>query len=158
MFGLAPAVSAEVIQISAAGLVRHCPCDFDPADGALVSQGVLQPQDAGARYFAPVVFPASGVNVCEVAMVYRDVNDADTMTASLNRKSFAVGGDAFVPPVAMATLKSGPGVVDTVRRAAKTKIKRAKINTSKYFYFLEVEVPTINLEILGFQIVTGKTC
>lgn len=158
VFGLAMPVSAEVIQISAAGLVRHCPCDFDAADSALVNEGVLQSQDPDASYFAPVVFPKSGMNVCRVSMVYRDVNDNDTMTVSLNRKTYAVGGDAFQAPVVMAKLKSAAGVVDAVRRATTKKIKQSTIDTSKSFYFLEVDVPTTNLELLGIQILIRKAC
>lgn len=158
VFSSAPPVLADVLQISGTGLVRHCPCAFDPADSAQVSEGVLQPQDSNTHYFYSVMFPRNGESVCRLSMIYRDVNNNDTMVASLKRKAFQVGGDAFTSPRVMAKVQSASGVVDTVRRATTTNIKRPVINGNRYFYFLEVEVPTINLEILGFQIEVKPTC
>jgi hypothetical protein len=91
-------------------------------------------------------------------MIYRDVNADDTMVARLNRKIFTVGGDAFNNPIVMATLASASGVVDTVRRATTTTIKRPALNTANSFYFIEVDVPTVNLELLGFQIEVKPAC
>jgi len=149
---------ADRLQISGAGLVRHCPCDVDPADDALVEQGVLKPQTTNGRYFAAVVFPRDGETVCRFSMVYRDVNGAQTITAQLLRKSFTVGGNAASQPIVMATVKSAAGTPNTVRVAADSTIKAAHINTNNSFYFIEADVPTVNLEILGFQIEVAPTC
>jgi hypothetical protein len=149
---------ADVLQISATGLTRHCPCQGGAADTALVDQGVLQPQLPNSQYFIPVVFPRDGERVCRLSMIYRDVNQNDTMVAQLMRKRFAVGGDALQSPIVMATVKSASGVVDAVRRATTTKIRQPAINAVNSFYYLEVDVPTINLEILGFQIEVKQTC
>jgi len=150
--------SADTLQISGAGLVRHCPCDVDPADDALVEQGVLKPQVSNGLYFAPVVFPRDGETVCRFTMVYRDVNAADTITAQLLRKRFTVGGNAANAPVVMSTVKSAGGTTNTVRVATDTTIGTPLINTNTSFYFIQVQVPTVNLEILGFQIEVGQTC
>ena len=72
-------------------MVRHCPCESDPADDALVQQGVLKPQTSNGRYFAAVVFPRDGETVCRFSMVYRDVNAADAITARLFRKNYGRG-------------------------------------------------------------------
>ena len=150
--------SADTLQISGAGLVRHCPCDFDAADDALVEQGVLKPQTSNGLYFAPVVFPRDGETVCRFTMVYRDVNAADTITAQLLRKRFTNGGSATIAPVVMSTVKSAAGTPNTVRVATDTTIAQPTINTNNSFYFIQVQVPTVNLEILGFQIEVGLTC
>jgi hypothetical protein len=149
---------ADTLQISGAGLVRHCPCDFDPADDALVEQGVLKPQTSNGLYFAPVVFPRDGETVCRFTMVYRDVNAADTITAQLLRKKFTNGGSAALAPVVMSTVRSAAGTANTVRVATDTTIAQSTINTNNSFYFIQVQVPTVNLEILGFQIEVGLTC
>jgi hypothetical protein len=149
---------ADILQISGAGLVRHCPCDADAADDALVEQGVLKPQTTNGRYFAAVVFPRDGETVCRFSMVYRDVNAADTMTAQLLRKTFRAGGAAANQPIVMATVSSAAGTPDTVRIATDSTIKSGQINTNNSFYFIQLQVPTINLEVLGFQIEVAPTC
>jgi len=154
----APLARADTLQISGAGLVRHCPCDVDPADDALVEQGVLKPQATNGRYFAAVVFPRDGETVCRFSMVYRDVNAADTVTAQLLRKRFTAGGSAAIEPVVMAKVKSAGGTPNTVRIATDSTIRSGQINTNTSFYFIEVQVPTVNLEILGFQIEVAPTC
>jgi hypothetical protein len=149
---------ADTLQISGAGLVRHCPCDVDAADDALLEQGVLKPQTTNGLYFAPVVFPRDGETVCRFTMVYRDVNAADTITAQLLRKRFTNGGSAALAPVVMSTVRSAAGTPNTVRVATDTTIAQSTINTNNSFYFIQVQVPTVNLEILGFQIEVGLTC
>ena len=149
---------ADTLQISGAGMVRHCPCESDPADDALVQQGVLKPQTSNGRYFAAVVFPRDGETVCRFSMVYRDVNAADAITARLFRKRFTVGGSAATAPVVMAVVKTAAGTPDTVRMATDATINSAQINTDNSFYFIEADVPTVNLEILGFQIEVAPTC
>lgn len=151
-------VRADTLQISGAGLVRHCPCDFDPADDALVEQGVLKPQASNSLYFAPVIFPRDGETVCRFTMVYRDVNAADTITAQLLRKRFTNGGSAALAPVVMSTVRSAAGTPNTVRVATDITIAQSTINTHNSFYFIQVQVPTVNLEILGFQIEVAPTC
>jgi hypothetical protein len=158
LLGIASPAMADILQISATSLVRRCPCGSDPTDNAEVTAGVLQSKQANARYFYSVIFPRDGETVCRFSMVYRDVNANDTMVARLKRKRFAVGGDAFNAPAVMATLTSESGVVDTVRRATTTNIRQGAINTANSFYFLEVEVPTVNLELLGFQIELEPQC
>jgi hypothetical protein len=158
LLGLATPVMADTLQISGAGLVRHCPCDFDAADDATVSQGVLQPAATNTHYFAPVVFPRDGETVCRFSMIYRDVNANDTMTATLNRKFIDLNGPVFDPPTVMARVKTAAGTPDTMRRASTKNIKSAKLKTNNSFYFIEAVVPTVNLEIVGFQIVVAPTC
>jgi hypothetical protein len=91
-------------------------------------------------------------------MIYRDVNANDTIVARLKRKRFTEGGDAFNAPAIIGTVKSAPGVVNAIRRATTTNIDQGVINNLNSFYFLEVDVPTINLDVVGFQIQTKKEC
>jgi hypothetical protein len=153
------AAYADTLQISGAGFVRHCPCDFDlAADTALVTNGVLQPQATNTHYFAPVVFPRDGERVCGFRLVYRDVNEQDTMTVRLLRKVAKANGDAAAPPIVMATVKSASGTPDTIRIATAKRIKSAEIDTANSFYFVEAEVPTVNLEIIGVRIEVAPSC
>jgi hypothetical protein len=153
------AAHADTLQISGAGFVRHCPCDFDlAADTALVNNGVLQPQATNTHYFASVVFPRDGERVCGFTLVYRDVNAKDAMTVRLLRKVAKTNGDAAVPPVEMATVKSAHGTPDTIRIASTRRIKSPEINTANSFYFVEAEVPTVNLEIIGVRIEVAPSC
>ena len=58
----------------------------------------------------------------------------------------------------MAVVKTAAGTPDTVRMATDATINSAQINTDNSFYFIEADVPTVNLEILGFQIEVAPTC
>lgn len=80
------------------------------------------------------------------------------MTARLFRKSYTVGGDPFVAPAVIATVKSAAGVVNTVRVATTNVIRGPVITSVRSFYYIEVDIPTTNLNILGFQIVYQPTC
>jgi len=157
LVGIAPSASADTLQISATSLVRRCPCSIQ-TDDAEVTAGVLQSKQQNARYFFPVVFPRDGERVCSFSMIYRDVNANDTIVARLKRKRFTEGGTAFNAPATIAHVKSAAGVVDAIRRATTTKIDQGAINTLNSFYFLEVDVPTVNLDLVGFQIETKKEC
>jgi len=156
--GAADQAQADVLQISATGLVLRCPCGPDIADNAEEAQGVLKPLRPNARYFTPVVFPIAGQRVCRFSMVYRDVNANDAITATLRRKPAAVGSNAADPSIVMATVTSAAGIQDKVRKATTTTIVDPKINSTASFYYIEVDVPTVNLELLGFQIDVRPTC
>ena len=60
--------------------------------------------------------------------------------------------------VAMATVTSAPGVVDTVRKATTTAITQNVIAKGSAFYYVLVDAPTINLAFLGVQIDVRPTC
>jgi hypothetical protein len=160
ILGFNDPVLAETLSISATGLVMRCPCDFgDNTDSAQESKGVFVAEKPNGRYFIPVVFPdTTGQNVCSFSMAYQDINQADTMTARLFRKSYTVGGNPFAAPAVIATVKSAAGVVNTVRVATTNVIKGPTITSLRSFYYIEVDIPTTNLNILGFQIVYQPTC
>lgn len=160
IFGLNTPALAETLSISATGLVLRCPCGFgDNSDSAQESNGVFVGEKPDGRYFVPVVFPVTtGQKVCSFSMVYQDINNADTMTARLFRKTYAIGGNPFAAPVLMATVKSAAGVVSTVRVATTNVILFPTINALGSFYYIEVDIPTSNLNLLGFQIVNKPTC
>jgi hypothetical protein len=154
----APA-QAETLSISATGLVLRCPCVGGDADSAEESKGVFVGQKPNGRYFVPVVFPVtSGQNICSFSMVYQDLNQADTMIARLFRKSYVVGGNPFNAPVQIAKVNSAAGVVNTVRVATTTAINSPAITPVRSFYYIEVDVPTFNLNLLGFQIEYKPAC
>lgn len=155
--GVSPS-RAETLSISATGLVRHCPCGATPNDLAEESNGVFVGQTPDGRYFVPVVFPVTtGQNVCSFSMVYQDTNAADVIKARLFGKAFAVGSNPAGGRHVIAAVNSANGVVNTVRVATTSTINAAAINP-KWFYYIEVDVPTVNLNILGFQIVYKPAC
>lgn len=64
------------------------------------------------RYFAPIVFPQDGLNVCRFSLIYRDF-DANDITARLMKKPFTLNTNtAFDPAVRMANVTSkGSGAI-----------------------------------------------
>ncbi|HEX9905415.1 MAG TPA: hypothetical protein VGA77_10665, partial [Propylenella sp.] len=92
------------------------------------------------------------------SLVYHDINNNDPLVAKLMKKKFKVGEDAFSAPVVMATVNSGPGVVDAARRASTTNIASRTIQKKNAFYYIEVFSETINLNIIGVQIDVRATC
>src|SRR3954468_16472748 len=109
--GLAPAARAEILSISGAGFIQQCPC---APSGNLpdVTKGVLVPTDQSNLY-AAVDFPVRGQRICSFSMVYQDINNNDTMTARLFRKSFLVGSNPFNNPTVVAAASTAAGVVNT---------------------------------------------
>lgn len=160
ILGLNGPVLAETLSISATGLVMRCPCDFgDNTDSAQESKGVFVAEKPNGRYFVPVVFPdTTGQRVCSFSMAYQDINQADTITARLFRKTYTVGGDPFAAPLVIATVKSAAPVVNTVRVATTNVIQGPVITAVRSFYYIEVDLATVNLNVLGFQIVYKPTC
>lgn len=160
IFGLTTPALTETLSISATGLVLRCPCGFgDNSDSAEERNGVFEGQKPNGRYFIPVVFPVTtGQKVCSFSMVYQDLNQADTMTARLFRKIYAVGSNPFNAPVLIAAVNSAAGVVNTVRVATTNVIRFPAITAVGSFYYIEVDVKTFNLNLLGFQIVYKPTC
>lgn len=155
-FAFAPAAKADMISISGAAFIQQCPCS---ASGNLpdVNKGVLVPTDQSNLY-AAVDFPKNGQKICSLSVVYQDINANDAMTAKLFRKAFVVGGNPFNNPTVIASVSSAPGVVNTVRKATTTTINSPTINETTGFYYVEVSVPTINLNLLGVQIDYRPTC
>jgi len=155
--GLVPAARAELLVYSAVDFVRRCPCG-EEADRAEVNNGVLIPVDTNLHFFTSVSFPVNGQNVCKFSLLYHDINANDSLTARLVRKSFTLGGDPFSTPVIMATVSSAGGVPNTVRRVTTTAINSPTIAKERSFYYVEIEAPTINLNVLGVQIDVRQTC
>lgn len=149
---------AEIIQLAAPGFVQHCPCSVDATDPTEVNTGTVDIIKQNSRLFASVPFPKDGDKVCSVSLIYRDVNGADSIRARLFKKAFTIGGNAYAAPVAMATVTSAPGVVDTVRKATTTAITQNVIAKGSAFYYVLVDAPTINLAFLGVQIDVRSTC
>jgi hypothetical protein len=150
---------ADTLQISGTAFVRHCPCDFDlAADNALVENGILKPQATNTRYYAAVVFPRDGEQVCRFSLVYVDTNAQDSMFVRLLKKVGNTNGNPDNAPIVMATLKSSISIADKIRVATTNVINSPQIDNALGFYYVEAEVPTVNLEILGVRIEVAPTC
>ena len=80
------------------------------------------------------------------------------MTARLFRKKFALGGNVFNNPLAIATVNSANGVVQQVRKATTTAVNPRAISKGNSFYYVEIFFPTINLALIGVQIDYRPTC
>jgi hypothetical protein len=153
---------AEILQISATGFVSHCPCNGGGGDGAGAAaqedNGVLLTTQNQTRFFAPVVFPADRQYVCSFSLVYHDINQNDAITARLLRKRAIVGEDPFASPNTMAIVRSGAPISNTIRKATTNNIAGNRIQAASFFYYVEVDSPTVNLNILGVQLDVKSAC
>jgi hypothetical protein len=147
---------AEIISISGATFIQQCPC-AQSGNVPTLDRGVLKPTDF-AKVYADVAFPTAGQEICSLSIVYQDINGAENMTARLFRKSFNLGGNAFNPPVAIATVSSANGVVEQVRRTTTTAVNPRSIGKGNSFYYVEVTFPNINLNLIGVQIDYRPVC
>jgi hypothetical protein len=158
MFAAIAPSRAETLSISATGLVLRCPCVSDAQDTAEESKGLFLAQKPQGRYFVPVVFPkTAGQKICTFSMVYQDTNAKDRIVARLFGKSYTVGGNAEGGRNAIAKLVSANGVVTTVRTATTSAISTPTINPN-WFYYIEVDLTTVNLNLIGFQVEYKPTC
>ncbi len=155
VLGCASAANADIIQIAGPAFFEQCPCGQEPAGE--VSNGVLVTQGTNATYFAAVPFRDAGLRVCSFSLVYRDANNDDAMTARLLRKRYAVGDDAFAKPVVMAKVTSS-GKQGDIRIASTKDIKSPKLDLNNSFYYVEVDVVTFNLDLLGVKIDARPSC
>jgi hypothetical protein len=152
----APGAKAAILSIPAVGFSQFCDpgCSTNPPT---LDRGVLKPAAATTLY-AAVDFPTNGEKICSLSLVYQDKNNNDPITARLYRKSFAAGvSNAFNNPVVIATVNSAAGVSDTARKAA-TMLDSPTINEISGFYFVQVSLPTINLNLIGVQIDYRPSC
>ncbi|HVZ54852.1 MAG TPA: hypothetical protein VG986_22995 [Pseudolabrys sp.] len=157
--GLTVPARAETLSISATGLVLRCPCTGDNTDSAEENHGVFIGEKPNGRYFIPVVFPVTtGQKICSFSMAYEDTNANDTITARLYRKTYTEGGNPLLAPTIIATVKSASGVSATARTAKSAKINMPTITTVRSFYYIEADVVTVNLNIIGFEIVYKPSC
>ena len=122
-----------------------------PGEG---TNGLLQ--NAKGKFYAPVIMPVAGVNVCRFNLVFRDF-DAGKITARLLKKTYDLGGSAFTPPVVMAKLESA-GAVDAIRRATTLTITEPTVSTTRTHYFVELEIEDTPLQVLGVELVVKPTC
>jgi hypothetical protein len=149
---------AATLSISATGLVLRCPCTGGGEDIAEENKGLFVAQKPDGRYFMPVVFPnTAGQKVCSFSMIYQDTNAADSISAHLFGKSYTVGGNALGGRHTIATVNSAAGVVNTVRVATTSAITTSTINPN-WLYYIEADIPTVNLNVIGFKIVYKPTC
>jgi predicted secreted protein len=58
----------------------------------------------------------------------------------------------------MAAVQSAPGTPNVVRRVNDTTIASAVINKAAAFYYVQVDIPTVNLNLLGVQVEVKPTC
>ena len=154
----APAAQAAILSIPAIGMVQHCDPSCPAGAGVpTLDRGVLK-ANAFTRLYAPVDFPTNGQEICSLSLVYHDTNNSDAMTARLLRKGFTADSSlAFNDPVVIATVNSAAGVSNKARKAT-TMIDSALINENSGFYFVEVTLDTVNLNLLGVQIDYRPSC
>ena len=154
-------VRAEVISISAADFQLFCPPD--PSECATnakdfrFNNGLLIPTDL-SRFYANVPFPTNGQRVCSFTIVYQDINAGNPLVGRLLKKSSLAGTNPTGPFIVMASVQSGPGVVNTVRRTGTTIINQPVITKGAAFYIAEFVVQTINTNFLGVVIDYRPTC
>jgi hypothetical protein len=149
---------AAILQISATSFTLRCPCNNAPPTNdefGEASNGLLL--NAEGDYYAPVVFPTNGDRVCAFSLVARDSESTANVTASLFRKTFAAGGNAFDPPIRMARAQTS-GAANGIQVVSDNTITRPQVGTANSFYFVALTVPANTLEVLGVQIDVRPTC
>jgi len=151
--------SAELINISAGDFQEWCTveCFGGASNSDVFDRGVLKPDDIG-RFYASVPFPVNGQRVCSLSLIYQDSNANDPLVATLFRKRFSLGQNAYTEPVAMASVASAPGVSKNARRVTTRNIIQPTVQKANSFYYVEVFAETINLNFLGVQIDVRPTC
>jgi hypothetical protein len=155
--GAAPAAKAAILSMPAVGFIQYCePSCPDGAGVPTLDHGVLK-ANAFTRLYAAVDFPVNGQKICSLSIVYQDINNNDAMTATLFRKGFVVGGNAFNNPVAVGSVSSAAGVVNSVRKTTKA-LDSPIINENTGFYYVQVTLGTFNLNLIGVQIDYRPTC
>jgi hypothetical protein len=157
MLVCSPPANAETYQIAGVGFQLRCPCPEGFVDDTEEFRGVLQPRSLNLRFFAPIDLP-SGQRVCRFSMVYHDITPNDAMVATLQRKPFGGNQDPFLPPTIMAAVQSAAGTPNIIRRVNDTTIASPIINDTAAFYFVQVDIPTTNLNLIGVQIEVKPTC
>ena len=65
--GYAPQARADIISISAAGMIQQLPCAVSGCRAEL-NNGVMVATDIG-RYFAAVDFPVNGNKICSLSII-----------------------------------------------------------------------------------------
>lgn len=153
---MAPAAKADVLSISAAAFIKQCPC-VSGSTPPEVNNGVLISLNQ-SNVYAAVDFPNNGQKVCSLAVVYEDINANDHLTARLLRKEVKIGGNPFKEPNVIAEVESAPRVPPTIRKSTTFAITSPTVNDTTGFYFVEVSIPTINLNLLGVQIDYRPIC
>ena len=151
---LASPTHADNINISATAFALRTASGSSDVTGE-GGNGLLQ--NATGKYFAPVVFPVNGVNICSFALALRDFDVDFDVSASLLRKSYTLGGSAFTPPAVLASVGS-TGAIDAVRRRATNTVATPKVNNARAYYYVELDVPASTLQVLGVEIVYKPTC
>jgi hypothetical protein len=152
-------VNAELISIPAAAFIERCvfaPCTVD-ADDNLFENGVLKTTN-GSSFFAPVTFQKNGDRVCSFSLIYQDLNAADTMEATLYRKTFKIDKNADNDPIVMAAVTTAPGASPAARKATSLAITSPVVKIDTSFYHVEVFAPEFNLNFLGVQIDVRASC
>jgi hypothetical protein len=152
--GLAVGAShADIIQIPAVSFAVR---SSSLSDGD-ASQGTLT--NANGKYYAAVPFTGGSGRVCAFTLVHRD-NDADSQViARLVKKPIVTTSGPFNPPIIMAAVATGVASGTTnVAVKTDTTIKQPVISTATAFYFVELELGSNLLEVLGVQIDVRPTC
>lgn len=155
----AASAKAELLQFSATDFILRCAGNCNSQDdGSEVNNGVLITNNSNSVFYKAVAFPRNGERVCSFSMVYHDVNASDTLTARLIRKGYTAGGNPFAAPIVMASVVSAAGTPNTVRIASDPTIVSPTIQNGFAFYYVQVNAPTFNLNLLGVRIDVRPTC
>ena len=147
------AASADVIQIPAIA--------FTERSGIVkigdANQGTMT--NAQGKFYAAVPFVNDGDFVCRFTLVHRD-NDVDSqVTARLFKKRIIAGGMPFSAAILMARVQTGVATaVAGVTSVSDTTINANKLTLNQAFYYVELEVGSDLLEVLGVQIEYAPVC
>jgi len=151
--GPAFSAGADIIQIPAIAFTARSSTNVIGDE----NQGTLT--NGKGNFYAAVPFTTDGAVVCQFNLVHRD-NDADSeIVALLVKKSIVRGGMPFDPPVVMAKVHTGVAAATSgVKIKSDSSIHFPVLHLDSQFYYVELQVASQLLEVLGVQIVVKPAC
>jgi hypothetical protein len=153
-FALPSAATADVINISATTFVLRTASGSGDLAGEQEA-GTLQ--GATGTYFAPVTFPPNAGRICRFSLVFRDFDETNNITARLMRKRYTVGGKASTGLLLVAQMQS-KAVIDGVQKISAAVINSPVVLFNRAFYYVELEIPAPQLQVLGVEIEHKPAC
>ena len=112
---------------------------------------------ADGDLFADFQLP-DGQNICSFRLKFRDNDSTNNVTATLERKGVADGGNATANPQVMGKVASS-GAKVRIRSKVDSSIANPLIDSDNFTYYVRVSLPPGNtIELIQVCITVGLTC
>jgi len=149
MVGMSATATAERICRSATSLVSL------GGNSGLEFKGLRVQADGDL--FADFQLP-DGQNICKFRLKFRDNDATHDVTATLERKGVADGGNATANPQVMGKVASS-GAKVRIRSKTDSSIANPLIDSDNFTYYVRVSLPPGNtIELIQVCVTVGLTC